>query len=121
MGSPGLVLAGRNEQASCQTYFFRDNWQITWKEYLTDLSAMLGKKPRFSLPFRLARALGHLAEGISRPLGTRPMITRNAVGLMGRDNDVDTTKARTELGWETRVTYQQAMKEIRAWVEENML
>lgn len=117
----GLVLAGRNEQASCQTYFFRDNWQITWKEYLTDLSAMLGKKPRFSLPFRLARALGHLAEGISRPLGTRPMITRNAVGLMGRDNDVDTTKARTELGWETRVTYQQAMKEIRAWVEENML
>ena len=54
-------------------------------------------------------------------MGLRPVFTRHSAGLMGRDNDVDTTKARAELGWETRVTYEQAKKEIRAWVEENML
>jgi len=117
----GLLLAGRREEASCQTFFFRDDWQVTWKEYLTDVSAMLGKKPSFSAPFRLAWALGFLFEKISQALGTRPVITRHSVGLMGRDNDVDTTKARAELGWQTRVTYEQAMKEIRAWVEKNML
>jgi nucleoside-diphosphate-sugar epimerase len=117
----GLVLAGRSEEASCQTFFLRDDWQVTWKDYITDLSAILDKKPRGSLPFSLAWALGFLFEKISQPLGLRPAITRHSVGLMGRDNDVDTSKARSELGWETRVTYEQAMKEIRAWVEENML
>jgi len=117
----GLVLAGTSQRASCQTYFFRDDWEVTWKAYLTDLSAMVGKKPGFSLPYRLAWALGFLAEAISLPLGMRPSITRHAVGLMGRDNDVDSTKARAELGWETRITYEQAKKEIRAWVEQNML
>ena len=117
----GLLLAGTRDNAFCKTYFFRDDWQVTWKEYLTDLSAMLGKKPMFSLPYRLARALGVLSEKISQPLGIRPMITRSAAGLMGRDNDVDTTLAREDLGWKTRVPYDQAMEEIRAWVEENML
>jgi len=117
----GLLLVGRREEASCQTFFFRDDWQVTWKEYLTDVSAMLGKKPRGSLPFSLAWALGFLSEKITQPLGLRPVLTRHSVGLMGRDNDVDITKARAELGWETRITYEQAMNEIRAWVEENML
>ncbi len=116
----GMVLAGTREEAPGQTYFFRDDWQVTWKEYLTDLSAMLGKKPRFSVPFRLAWVLGQLSETVSRPFGVRPLMTRHAAGLMGRDNDVDTTKARTELGWETCITYEQAMKVIRAWVEENL-
>jgi len=116
----GLVLAGRSEAASSQTYFFRDDWEVTWKAYLTDLAAMVGKKPGFSLPFRLAWALGYLSETISLPLGLRPLITRHAVGLMGRDNDVDSAKARTELGWETRITYELAKKEIRTWVAENM-
>ena len=48
------------------------------------------------------------------------MITRHAVGLMGRDNDVDTTKAKTELGWKTRVSYEETMKEIGQWIKENM-
>jgi nucleoside-diphosphate-sugar epimerase len=40
---------------------------------------------------------------------------------MGRDNDVDTSKAKNELGWRTRISYQEAMKEIEKWIEQNML
>lgn len=117
----GLILAGERTEAAHQTYFFRDDWQVTWKQYLTDLSAMLGKRPRFNLPFWLAWSLGTLSETISRHLGIRPMVTRHAVGLMGRNNDVDISKAQTQLGWYTRITYKEAMKNIQQWVKENMI
>ena len=37
--------------------------------------------------------------------------------MMGRDNDVDATRAGKELGWHTRVTYEEAMERIRSYVE----
>ncbi|MFP4446174.1 MAG: NAD-dependent epimerase/dehydratase family protein [Desulfosudaceae bacterium] len=116
----GLVLAGKKEAAAGQTYFMRDDWQVTWKRYLTDLAAMLDKRPWFSLPFRPAWLMGAVSETVSRPFNIRPMVTRHAVGLMGRDNDVDTSKAVRELGWKTRVSYDEAMNEIGRWVKENM-
>jgi nucleoside-diphosphate-sugar epimerase len=117
----GLILCGTRVEAAGQTYFFRDDWDVTWKEYLDDLAAMFDKKIWLSLPFSLAWALGYVSEKISQPLRIRPMITRHAVGLMGRDNDVDTSKARTELGWETKASYEEAMKQIERWVKEEML
>jgi nucleoside-diphosphate-sugar epimerase len=116
----GLVLCSFKDQAAGQTYFFRDDWEVTWKKYLDEMASMFGKKIWFSLPFSLAWVLGYVSEKISPPLGIRPMITRHAVGLMGRDNDVDTTKAKTELGWKTRVSYEETMKEIGQWIKENM-
>ena len=116
----GIILAGTADQAAGQTYNLRDDWQVTWKQYLTNLSAMLGKRPIGNLPFKLAWVLGGFVEKICNPLGLRPFITRHTVGLMGRDNDVDTSKAKTELGWRTRISYQEAMKEIEKWIEQNM-
>jgi len=37
--------------------------------------------------------------------------------VMGRDNDVDTALARTELGWRTRISYDEAMQKIGDWVK----
>ena len=117
----GLILCGQKEQAAGQTYFFRDDWDVTWKHYIDDLASIFGKKIHLSLPFKLAWTLGYISEKISPPFGTRPMITRHAVGLMGRDNKVDNSAAKTELGWKTGVSYKEAMEEIKTWVEENML
>ena len=39
---------------------------------------------------------------------------------MGRDNDVDTTRARRELRWHTVVSYDEAMEKIGRWVKEGM-
>lgn len=55
------------------------------------------------------------------PLGIRPPITRLAVGVMGRDNRVDTFRARAELGWESRVPQEEAMTQIRKWVENSYI
>lgn len=79
---------------------------------------MIGKAPGFSLPFSVAWTAGVLFEAVLTPLKIRPPVTRLAAGVMGRDNDVDTTKARTELGWQTVVSYPEAMRRIGDWVRE---
>jgi nucleoside-diphosphate-sugar epimerase len=44
--------------------------------------------------------------------------TRHNVGMMGRDNDLDTAKAKRELGWTTRVPYDEALRRIGAWMKD---
>ncbi|NLW68305.1 MAG: NAD-dependent epimerase/dehydratase family protein [Bacteriovoracaceae bacterium] len=113
----GLILAGTTADAAGNTYHVRDDWDVTWNRYLTDLGAMVGRRPRFNIHFSVAWKLGAAFEAALTPLAIRPPITRLAAGVMGRDNDVDTTKAKTELGWSTRVSYEQALAEIRDWVD----
>ena len=111
----GLLLAGTEAAASGRIYHLRDDWQVTWKEYLTDLGAMVGRTPHFSFPYALAWPLGAFLEGMLTPLGLRPPLTRLTAGVLGRDNDVDNSRAKRELGWRTRITYEQAMSDILAW------
>lgn len=58
-------------------------------------------------------------EKILSPFSVRPPITRLAVGIMGLNNDFDNGLARQELGWESLVTRQEAMKNIKSWVQTN--
>jgi nucleoside-diphosphate-sugar epimerase len=114
----GLILAGTADVAAGQTYHLRDDWQVTWRRYVTDIGAMLGKRPVGNIPFRVGWIAGAVAEALCLPLGLRPPVTRMAAALMGRDNDVDTTKARRELGWRTRVSYEEAIQQIQATMRE---
>jgi 2-alkyl-3-oxoalkanoate reductase len=114
----GIIRAGTMDIARGKAYHFRDEWSATWKEYITELGSLIGKRPRGSIPFRLAWVLGLILEKILNPLHVRAPLTRLNVGVLGRDNDVDTTRARTELGWKTSVSYREAMDRIGAWVKE---
>jgi 2-alkyl-3-oxoalkanoate reductase len=116
----GITLAGTEDKASGQIYQFRDDWNVTWKQYLTDLSGMLGKKPIGSVPYSVAWVTGTIAEKLLTPLGIRPPATRLAAAIIGRNNDVDNTKAKNELGWKTNVSYEDAMKEIREYVTTHL-
>jgi nucleoside-diphosphate-sugar epimerase len=115
----GLFLAGTKDGAKNALYFFRDDWDVTWERYLTDLGSIAGKKPLFSVPFKLAWIAAGISEKLYAPFHTRPPATRAAVAIMGRDLDVDNTKAKKELGWKTRISYEEAMKTIGAWVRES--
>jgi len=113
----GIILAALTEEAKGKIYHLRDDWDVTWKQYTTDLGSFIGKKPMGSLPYRPARMLGALLDRICTPLCIRPPISRMSMDIMGRDNDVDTTLARTELKWKTKVPYPEAMEKIGAWVK----
>jgi nucleoside-diphosphate-sugar epimerase len=115
----GIVRAADSEKARGRAFNFRDDYEVTWKEYMQQLGSIIGKRPLGSIPSRIAWTFGHLSELAYAPFfPARPPFTRLAVGVMGYDNDVDTTRAREDLGWSTRVSYEEAMAEVEAFVHE---
>lgn len=113
----GVILAAESEKALGRTYHFRDDYPITWCDYLQTVSGWIGRRPSGRVPFRLAWTMGALLETILTPLGIRPPVTRLAAGVMGKNNDVDNRRAKTELGWESRIPLETAMAEIEHWVQ----
>jgi nucleoside-diphosphate-sugar epimerase len=112
----GIILAGLSDIAKGKIYLFRDDFPMTWGTYLKTVGGWIGKTPTGSIPFWLAWALGSFFETLLTPLGIRPPMTRLAAGVMGKDLSVDASRARRELGWESRVSQEEAMQRIEAWV-----
>ena len=112
----GIILAGTQEIAVHKTYHFSDDYPITWAEYLNTVSSWIGKAPSGSVPFRLAWTLGSILETLLVPFGIRPPLTRLAAGVMGKDNSVDSNRARQELGWKSQVSQDEAMQKTKEWV-----
>ncbi len=115
----GVLLAAASEKAVNRTYHFRDDTGLTWGGYLTTLSSWIGKKPLGSIPFSMAYRTGAVSEKLLSLTSLRPHVTRLISGIMGCDNDIDVTRARSELGWVSRVGTDQAMQEIKDWVESS--
>ena len=117
----GVVAAATSDGAAGRTYHFRDDYDITWGQYKTTLGEWIGKRPLGNLPFGLAWALGALMEKLLTPLKIRPLMTRLAAGVMGRNLDVDSSRARSEQGWKSRVDLERARTEIKKGVEEDYI
>lgn len=114
----GAIAAAESVKAAGRTYHFRDDYRITWEGYQRFLGSLIGKRPAGNIPFSAAWRLGGVLEAILSPIGIRPPLTRLAAGVMGRNLDVDTARARKELGWKSTVGEAQALAEIERWVKE---
>ncbi len=114
----GVVLAADSDKAVNRAYAFIDDYQVTWRDYLVGVGALLGKKPAFSVSFRQAYALATVVEYLFMPFNIRPPFTRYAVTLLGQENHVDASRARSELGWKTQVPWEEVWAEIEAFVRE---
>ncbi len=115
----GMIRCAESEKAVDRIYLFRDDYPITWGEYLDTISGFVGKKTIGNLSFTSAWFLGSVCEKLLTPFGIRPPITRLAAAIMGKNNNVDASRAKEELGWSTRIPQDQAMKEIHEWVLES--
>ena len=113
----GILAAMDSEVAAGRTYNLRDDYEVTWKEYEEWLGGLIGRQPTGSLPYKLAWRLGWVVQTLFLPLGVRPPITAQAVGIMGRDLDVSNRRAKEELGWRTRVPWEEAKATIENWVQ----
>ncbi|HRH57576.1 MAG TPA: NAD-dependent epimerase/dehydratase family protein [Chitinophagales bacterium] len=109
----GIFLCITKEIAKNQTYFFMDDWNISWKQYFTDLAAMKGKKIGSSIPFWLAYSLASFAEFIFPLFGKNPPIAKKSAQATGRNRLVSTKKAQAELGWKSLITYEESMRRIK--------
>jgi nucleoside-diphosphate-sugar epimerase len=114
----GIVAASQSKTAINRTYHFCDDYRATWGEYNAALGQLAGKKPLGSMPFPVAWYAGYAMELACLPLGIRPPLSRLAAGVMGRENHVDCTRAKRELDWATRISWDEAMENTIAWVKE---
>jgi nucleoside-diphosphate-sugar epimerase len=114
----GVISAAESEKAIGKTYHLKDDYDITWGEYIKILGSWIGKKPVGSIPFKLAWWLGYVTEILFSPFKLRPPLTRTAAALMGQNNDVDNSRAKRDLGWNSKVPLDVALREIEQWVKD---
>jgi len=116
------LLAARSEAALGQVYNISNDGVITQKEYLTLWAQAFGcPPPAKKVPYWLAYSLGFDCEVIGRLLHLKkpPFITRYSVWLMGRNVYFPADKARRELNWQSRVSYEQGIKMTAQWFLQN--
>jgi nucleoside-diphosphate-sugar epimerase len=118
-----VVLALDQPGAVGETFNATDGLDVTWRRFVADLAAGLGGTPaRWSLPYGLAHALGlGLEQGYrlarrATGLKTAPLLSRQAVQVMGVDQDFSNARARQRLGWAPRVGYAEGLAATLDWL-----
>ena len=106
-----LLLAAAAPAAAGEAYNLSSNDGTSWREYTSALARALGlPRPWLHLPFRAALALAAASEVPHHlRLPGRPLLTRHAVYLLGRDQQYATTKARAQLGWSPQVSLEEGI------------
>jgi nucleoside-diphosphate-sugar epimerase len=97
---------------------------VTWKEFTAGLAEGLGCSPaRLSMPYWMASGIGFSLEHGYRllrritKLTTQPLLSRQAVHVLGRNQDFSNRKARELLGWEPRVDYATGLAATLDWLQ----
>ena len=119
------ILALRQEAASGQAFNVTDGLPVTWRQFVDDLADGLGcRRVRWNLPFAVAHGVALLLEHTYRlvrrtaRVETRPLLSRQAVHVLGRHQDFSNEKAKELLGWEPRIDYSAALAATLAWLRE---
>lgn len=119
------VLALRHEAAAGEAFNVTDGIAVTWRQFADDLADGLGAPhPRWSLPYSvangLASSLEHGYRGLRRATGlsSPPLLSRQAVHVLGIDQDFSNRKARERLGWAPRVDYRTGLELTLTWLRE---
>jgi nucleoside-diphosphate-sugar epimerase len=117
------VLAVRHEAAPGHAFNVSDGLDITWKQLTDDLAEGLGcAKARWSLPYWIAHGIGFSLEHGYRlmrrttGLNAPPLLSRQAVQVLGNNQDFSNRKVREMLGWEPRVDYRTGLEATLAWL-----
>jgi nucleoside-diphosphate-sugar epimerase len=120
--APGQAPRQRG-QTPLSSFNITDGLDVTWKRFTDDLADGLGcSRPRWSLPYPVALGLGFALEHGYRllrrttGLSTPPLLSRQAVHVLGRNQDFSNRKARELLGWEPRVGYTAGLETTLAWL-----
>jgi nucleoside-diphosphate-sugar epimerase len=122
------LLALRHETASGHAFNIGDGLDVTWRRFTDDLAEGLGyPKVRWSLPYGMANGIGFSLEhgyrllrratGLTLP----PLLSRQAVQVLGKNQDFSNRKAEEMLGWEPRVAYVAGLEATLAWLRSEYL
>jgi nucleoside-diphosphate-sugar epimerase len=107
----GLLLAAERGRPG-QAYFVTDGEPVVFRDFVTRLLASQGvEAPGRTLPLPLAKAMAAGCETLWRrlPLRGAPPVTRTEIWLSALEVTIDISKARSELGYEPRVSTEEGL------------
>jgi ornithine--oxo-acid transaminase len=117
------LLAMHHDGVGGQAFNATDGLDVTWRQLADGLADGLGcAQVRWSVPYRLAEGVGFSLEHGYRALRratrlkTRPLLSRQAVHVMGTDQSFSNRKAREQLAWEPRVDYAAGLQATLDWL-----
>ena len=112
----GVLLAGSDSKAAGQTYFLSDARPYTINEIAEAIAREEGRQvPLPHLPLWTAGIISAALTLPARLFGFTSPLTRNTVKELKNSWYLDITKARSELGYEPRVAFEEGLKKTVAW------
>ena len=122
------MLVLHHDDAPGHAFNVSDGLGITWKQFTDGLAEGLGcSAVRWSLPYWMANGIGFSLEHgyriLRRATGVHvpPLLSRQAVQVLGKNQDFSSRKARETLGWEPRVDYPAGLEATLAWLRTDYL
>ncbi|MGA9665952.1 MAG: SDR family NAD(P)-dependent oxidoreductase [Gallionella sp.] len=113
-----MIWAAGAVKALGQVYNVRDDYDVTWKTFLTRFRAAIkGKGIIVDLPFPIADAVAGGFEAISRVLfpSKEPLLHRLLVRFFGRTCGHSAAKIRSDRGGVQRIGFDEAMERSCRW------
>mgnify|MGYP001795062004 CR=1 FL=1 len=113
-----ICAALSNNAAIGQTFNVADEAPLTWREYTTELATLVNAPVPRSIPRWLAGLVAVGGEAIFGLLrqSRRPPLTREALNLVGSAHHHPIDKAKELLGYETAVSLEQGLQEVRDYL-----
>ncbi|MFQ6007556.1 MAG: NAD-dependent epimerase/dehydratase family protein [Candidatus Zixiibacteriota bacterium] len=117
--SRGVFLAVTTETKSGEVYFIAENKSYKIKELVALLEKGCGKKGLpIWLPSPLFKAIAAMSELGFKLVGATPMLTREKAKELLASWVVSTAKAKTDLGFESQISFERGAGETYQWYRE---
>ncbi len=117
-----MLEAASSPHTIGEAYNIADGTNASWREYVTLFAQQLGAKPPWiNLPFGTAIGLSRIFEAPHRYLGLggRPLLTKHAVYLLGRNQEFPIEKAKGAFGFAPEVSLDEGIRRSVAWLAES--
>jgi nucleoside-diphosphate-sugar epimerase len=122
-----MLLVIHAEAGVGEAFNVTDGFDVSWKQFTDDLADGLGSAHvRWSAPYWAAYAVALALElgyrGLRRTTGLRtpPLLSRQAVHVLGKSQDFSNRKLRA-LGWQPRVDYESGLAATLEWLRTELL
>lgn len=115
-----MMTVCHQPQTVGEAYNICDSSDVSWREYAEALADGLGlRRPWLDLPFGMAMGVGIASEAVHAALRLpgRPLLTRHAVCLLGRDQEFSAAKAARDFGYAGGVGFEEGMRRTVEWVK----
>jgi len=116
-----MFSAAENPNTLGQAYNISDGTNATWREYVTLFAQQLNAKPPWiDISFNTALTLARAFETPHRllHLGGRPLLTRHAVLLLGRNQEFPAAKARRDFAFNPAISLEEGIQRSAAWLAD---